>query len=282
MYVSQTLNLLSTFHFISWWTGRKLVCLTKIHKATNTQMHPAILAKFWTENFGTKVTKVQREQTFWSPIDADTFVGERNMQHYRLSETNSQCRRAWSGRRLCEYVSSGIKLTKTVNHRMKTFLNLFFFCFSFCYLCFCCCSWSQSKQTKNFHKQTTILKMLFYAVLNLVPLPTFGPCRSGSSICVLFGSSWHPAQQTIMRCRFGSCLPAYPTTSGCLSICVLYVDGRGSMRLAFGVKAVARAASAAIVRCGSRCLLLSLERLLAFPTGPVASECHTKRCRCHL
>lgn len=51
-----------------------------------------------------------------------------------------------------------------------------------------------------------------------------------------------------MRCRCGSCLLAYPTTSGCLSICVLSVDGRGSMRLAFGVKAVARAASAAIVR----------------------------------
>lgn len=51
--------------------------------------------------------------------------------------------------------------------------------------------------------------MLFYAVLNLVPLPTFGPCRSGSSICVLFSSSWHPAQQTIMRSRCGSCLLAY-------------------------------------------------------------------------
>lgn len=61
------------------------------------------------------------------------------MLHYRLSETNSQCRRAWSGnvRRLnvSMCVRSGIKLTKTVNHRMKTFLNLFFF-FGFVFVIF--------------------------------------------------------------------------------------------------------------------------------------------------
>lgn len=122
------------------------------------------------------------------------------MLHYRLSETNSQCRRAWSGnvRRLnvSMCVRSGIKLTKTVNHRMKTFLNLFFFLVLFLLSLFLLLFLEpvnrigqQTKQPKNFHKQTSVLKMLFYAVLNLVPLPTFGPCRSGSSICVLFSSS---------------------------------------------------------------------------------------------
>lgn len=96
--------------------------------------------------------------------------------------------------------------------------------------------------------------MLFYAVLNLVPFPTFAPCRS-SSMCMLFRAPYFPDTQSInynaLRMKI---LPAY-TTSGCLSIHIyihvymLYVDGRGSMRLAFGVKAVAHAAFAAIVRC---------------------------------
>lgn len=152
------------------------------------------------------------------------------MLHYRLSETNLQCRRAWSGGVLysvmCVCVFWGIKLTKTVNHRMKTFINVFFFSFffiSFSDDVFAASQQSrpktetETKEPKNFHKQTSILKMLFYAVLNLVPLPTFAPCRS-SSMCMLFSAPYfpdtHSTNYNALRMRI---LPAY-TTSGCLSI----------------------------------------------------------------